>query len=500
MPPRWRAPCRRALAPAIDILINNAGITGPNDKLWDYPVEAWKNVFTVNVHGVFHCCRAVVPLMRARNYGRIVNIASVAGKEGNPNASAYSASKAAVIGLTKSLGKELADTGIRVNCVTPAAVRTPLFAQMTQQHVDYMLSKIPLGPVRRAGRDRRAGGLARERGMLVQHGGGVRPLGRPGDLLRGRNFAVAFTSVSCHPASLVSWLFSSRAVLVSVMRAFSSQDFGFRGTTPSDGGMADSWAPVPHLFRALQPLPAPWEERFGPLKAGAVDDLVVVGQFGQSLDGRVATEIRSFALHQRAGRARPSASAARAGRRRRGRRRHRARRRPAAHGSACRGPQSGARRDRSARPDGGRRPPVRARRRAPPGGDGAEARGRSSRPTSSASVLPATDGAHRAGRDPRRARRARLPPHADRGRLAHGVAFHRGRLPRSPAHRGRADHPRRRPRRRRARAGRRSCADALRPPMRLHRSTARCCSTAICRPGASRDRAREEVDVTDAHR
>jgi 3-oxoacyl-[acyl-carrier protein] reductase len=132
-------------APAIDILINNAGITGPNDKLWDYPVEAWKDVFTVNVHGVFHCCRAVVPLMRARDYGRIVNIASVAGKEGNPNASAYSASKAAVIGLTKSLGKELADTGIRVNCVTPAAVRTPLFAQMTQQHVDYMLSKIPLG-------------------------------------------------------------------------------------------------------------------------------------------------------------------------------------------------------------------------------------------------------------------------------------------------------------------------------------------------------------------
>jgi 3-oxoacyl-[acyl-carrier protein] reductase len=132
-------------APAIDILVNNAGITGPNDKLWDYPVEAWKNVFTVNVHGVFHCCRAVVPLMRARNYGRIVNIASVAGKEGNPNASAYSASKAAVIGLTKSLGKELADTGVRVNCVTPAAVRTPLFAQMTQHHVDYMLSKIPLG-------------------------------------------------------------------------------------------------------------------------------------------------------------------------------------------------------------------------------------------------------------------------------------------------------------------------------------------------------------------
>jgi len=134
-----------AVVPAIDILINNAGITGPNVTLWDYPVDAWTDVFAVNVHGVFNCCRAVVPLMRVRNYGRIVNIASVAGKEGNPNAAAYSASKAAVIGLTKSLGKELADSNIRVNCVTPAAVRTPLFAQMTQSHIDYMLSKIPLG-------------------------------------------------------------------------------------------------------------------------------------------------------------------------------------------------------------------------------------------------------------------------------------------------------------------------------------------------------------------
>jgi NAD(P)-dependent dehydrogenase (short-subunit alcohol dehydrogenase family) len=133
------------VAPAIDILINNAGITGPNVKLWDYPIEAWNEVFAVNLHGVFHCCRAVVPHMRERNYGRIVNIASVAGKDGNPNASAYSASKAAVIALTKSLGKELADTGVRVNCVTPAAVRTPLFAQMTQTHIDYMLSKIPMG-------------------------------------------------------------------------------------------------------------------------------------------------------------------------------------------------------------------------------------------------------------------------------------------------------------------------------------------------------------------
>jgi 3-oxoacyl-[acyl-carrier protein] reductase len=134
-----------AITPSIDILINNAGITGPNTTTWDYPLADWNRVFAVNVHGVFHCCRAMVPLMRQRNYGRIVNIASVAGKEGNPNASAYSASKAAVIALTKSLGKELADTAIRVNCVTPAAVRTPLFAQMTQSHIDYMLSKIPLG-------------------------------------------------------------------------------------------------------------------------------------------------------------------------------------------------------------------------------------------------------------------------------------------------------------------------------------------------------------------
>ncbi len=133
------------LSPAIDILVNNAGITGPNVKLWDYPVEAWHEVFDINLHGVFHCCRGVVPHMRTRDYGRIVNIASVAGKDGNPNAAAYSASKAAVIGLTKSLGKELADTGIRVNCVTPAAVRTPLFSQMTQSHIDYMLSKIPMG-------------------------------------------------------------------------------------------------------------------------------------------------------------------------------------------------------------------------------------------------------------------------------------------------------------------------------------------------------------------
>jgi len=134
-----------AQSPRVDALVNSAGITGPNTKLWDYPVEAWREVMDVNVNGVFICCRAVAAHMRDQGYGRIVNIASVAGKEGNPNASAYSASKAAVIGLTKSLGKELSDTGVRVNCVTPAAVKTGMFSQMTQAHIDFMLSKIPMG-------------------------------------------------------------------------------------------------------------------------------------------------------------------------------------------------------------------------------------------------------------------------------------------------------------------------------------------------------------------
>ncbi|GER13272.1 SDR family NAD(P)-dependent oxidoreductase [Variovorax boronicumulans] len=137
-----------AHAPRIDALVNSAGITGPNVKLWDYPVDDWRQVMEVNVNGVFLCCREVVAQMRrqgAKGEGRIVNIASVAGKDGNPNASAYSASKAAVIGLTKSLGKELADTGIRVNCVTPAAVKTAIFDQMTPDHIAFMLSKIPMG-------------------------------------------------------------------------------------------------------------------------------------------------------------------------------------------------------------------------------------------------------------------------------------------------------------------------------------------------------------------
>jgi len=134
----------RALG-AIDILVNNAGVNGPTVPSWEYPPEAWARVLAVDLTGVFHCCRAAAPHMRARRRGRIVNIASIAGKEGNPNASAYSASKAGVISLTKSLGKETSKTGIRVNCVTPAAVKTGMFAQMTQAHIDFMLSKIPMG-------------------------------------------------------------------------------------------------------------------------------------------------------------------------------------------------------------------------------------------------------------------------------------------------------------------------------------------------------------------
>ena len=128
----------------IDVLVCSAGVAGPNHTTWEYPLDAWRQVIDINLNGLFYCNRAVVPVMLKRDYGRIVNIASIAGKEGNPTASAYSASKAAVIGLTKSLGKELAKTGIRVNCVTPAAVRTAIFDQISQQHIDFMLSKIPM--------------------------------------------------------------------------------------------------------------------------------------------------------------------------------------------------------------------------------------------------------------------------------------------------------------------------------------------------------------------
>jgi 2-dehydro-3-deoxy-L-rhamnonate dehydrogenase (NAD+) len=129
----------------IDALVNNAGIAGPNMATWEYPIAAWEEVLDINLTGTFLCCRTIVPAMVARGYGRIVNIASIAGKEGNPNACAYSASKAGVIALTKSLAKELAAHDIAVNCIRPAAARTALFAQMTQQHIDFMLSKIPKG-------------------------------------------------------------------------------------------------------------------------------------------------------------------------------------------------------------------------------------------------------------------------------------------------------------------------------------------------------------------
>tara|TARA_B100000700_G_scaffold322765_1_gene425030 strand:- start:2893 stop:3633 length:741 start_codon:yes stop_codon:yes gene_type:complete len=129
----------------IDILVNNAGIAGPSFKTWEYPVDQWQNVVDIDLSGVFYCCRAVVPQMIKNDYGRIVNIASIAGKEGNPNAMPYSAAKAGVIALTKSLGKELSNKNIAVNCVTPAAAKTRIFDQISQEHIDYMLSKIPRG-------------------------------------------------------------------------------------------------------------------------------------------------------------------------------------------------------------------------------------------------------------------------------------------------------------------------------------------------------------------
>ena len=129
----------------IDLLVTSAGIAGPNLKTWEYPIDAWKQIIDINLTGVYLCCRAIVPCMLRQNYGRIVNVASIAGKEGNANAPAYSASKAGVIALTKSLGKETADKNVAVNCITPAAARTRLFDQMSQEHIDFMLSRIPRG-------------------------------------------------------------------------------------------------------------------------------------------------------------------------------------------------------------------------------------------------------------------------------------------------------------------------------------------------------------------
>ena len=130
---------------SVDILVNNAGIAGVSKKLWECSLEEWRTVVELNLLGVFYCCHAVAPLMIEKNYGRIVNMASVAGKEGNPNASHYSAAKAGVIALTKSLGKELAGTGIRVNCVTPAVIETEILSQISKEHLAYMVAKIPLG-------------------------------------------------------------------------------------------------------------------------------------------------------------------------------------------------------------------------------------------------------------------------------------------------------------------------------------------------------------------
>ena len=127
----------------IDILVNNAGIAGPSFKTWEYPLQDWQEIIDIDLNGVFYCCKSIIPSMIKNNYGRIVNIASIAGKEGNPNAMPYSAAKAGVIALTKSLGKELADKNIAVNCVTPAAAKTRIFDQISEEHINYMLSKIP---------------------------------------------------------------------------------------------------------------------------------------------------------------------------------------------------------------------------------------------------------------------------------------------------------------------------------------------------------------------
>ena len=135
----------------VDILVNNAGIAGVNKMLWECTPQEWRDVIDIDLYGVFLCCRAFVPGMLKAGWGRIVNVASIAGKEGNPTASHYSAAKAGVIGLTKSLGKELADTNIRVNCITPAVIETEILKQCTQAHIDYMVSKIPMGRVGQAG-------------------------------------------------------------------------------------------------------------------------------------------------------------------------------------------------------------------------------------------------------------------------------------------------------------------------------------------------------------
>ena len=175
----------RARHGRIDILVASAGIAGSNGKVVDYPVAEFHKVVEVNLFGVFHSCKAILPFMERQGYGRVVNIASVAGKEGNPNAGAYSASKAAVMALTKTLGKEHAGTDIAVNCVTPAAARTRIFDQLSQSHIDFMLSKIPRGRFLRGGRGGLHDRVALHEGELLHDGRGVRPVGRARDLLTG---------------------------------------------------------------------------------------------------------------------------------------------------------------------------------------------------------------------------------------------------------------------------------------------------------------------------
>ena len=170
----------------IDILVANAGIAGPTVPTWEYPPEEWRRVLDIDLTGIFLCCRAVVPHMRRQKYGRIVNIASIAGKEGNPNASAYSAAKAGVIALTKSLGKELAGQDIAVNCITPAAAKTRIFEQITQAHIDYMLSKIRArGSSRVVERSTAPSRVARIGGELVRDWRRLRHERRPRDYLIG---------------------------------------------------------------------------------------------------------------------------------------------------------------------------------------------------------------------------------------------------------------------------------------------------------------------------
>ena len=182
---------KRAVAEAmskwgrVDVLVNNAGIGGDVGNIWELPVEEMDRVYRTNLRGVYLFTHYAVPPMLTRDYGRIVNIASIAGKEGNPRMVPYSATKAAVIGLTKSVGKELARTGVRVNCVTPAVVRTRILEQLTDEQVGYMVERIPMGQDRRRQRGRRARGLAVVGGVLVHHGRRLRHQWRPRDVLRG---------------------------------------------------------------------------------------------------------------------------------------------------------------------------------------------------------------------------------------------------------------------------------------------------------------------------